>query len=108
MSAWYVFTALGFYPVTPASDVYAIGRPFVPRAVLHLENGRTFTIVAEHLDDAHPYVGAVLLDGKPLDRAFLHHGEILAGGELRFVMQAEPNKQWGATSSARAAPDAAR
>ena len=103
MSAWYVFTALGFYPVTPASDVYAIGRPFVPKAVLHLENGRTFTVVAEHLDDAHPYVGAVLLDGKPLDRPFLHHGEILAGGELRFVMQAMPNKQWGAAASMRQA-----
>ena len=101
MSAWYIFTALGFYPVTPASDVYAIGRPFVPRAVLHLENGRTFTIVADHLDGAHPYVGAVFLDGKPLARPFLHHGEILAGGELRFVMQAEPNKHWGAATGAR-------
>ena len=101
MSAWYIFTALGFYPVTPASDVYAIGRPFVPRAVLHLENGRTFTIVADHLDGAHPYVGAVFLDGKPLARPFLHHGEILAGGELRFVMQAEPNKHWDAATGAR-------
>ena len=101
MSAWYIFTALGFYPVTPASDVYAIGRPFVPRAVLHLENGRTFTIVADHLDGAHPYVGAVFLDGKPLARPFLHHGEILAGGELRFVMQAEPNKHWDTATGAR-------
>ena len=101
MSAWYIFTALGLYPVTPASDVYAIGRPFVPRAVLHLENGRTFTIVADHLDGAHPYVGAVFLDGKPLARPFLYHGEILAGGELRFVMQAEPNKHWDAATGAR-------
>ncbi len=101
MSAWYIFTALGFYPVTPASDVYAIGRPFVPRAVLHLENGRKFTIVADNLDGAHSYVGAVFLDGKPLARPFLHHGEILAGGELRFVMQAEPNKHWDAATGAR-------
>ena len=103
MSAWYIFTALGFYPVTPASDEYAIGRPFVPRAVLHLPNGRTFTIEAEHMDDAHPYVGSVTLDGKPLDRVFLRHGDILAGGELRFVMQAEPNRQWGTAVSARPA-----
>ena len=103
MSAWYIFTALGFYPVTPASDEYAIGRPFVPKAAIHLPNGRTFTVVAEHLDDAHPYVGAVMLNGKPLDRVYLRHGDIVAGGELRFVMQAEPNKQWGTATSARPA-----
>ena len=95
MSAWYLFTALGFYPVAPGSDEYAIGRPFVPRATIHLANGRTFTMVAEHLDDAHPYVGAVMLDGKPLRRVYLRHAEILAGGELRFVMQARPNRDWG-------------
>ncbi|MBN8924253.1 MAG: sugar hydrolase [Rhodanobacter sp. 68-29] len=103
MSAWYIFTALGFYPVTPASDEYAIGRPFVPKAAIHLENGHTFTVVAEHLDDGHPYVGQVLLNGKPLDRVFLRHREILAGGELRFVMQAEPNRQWGTAVAARPA-----
>ncbi|WP_437343360.1 GH92 family glycosyl hydrolase [Rhodanobacter lycopersici] len=101
MSAWYIFTALGFYPVTPASVEYAIGRPFVPKAVLHLPNGHTFTIVAEHLDDAHPYVGQITLNGKPLDRVYLRHGDILAGGELRFVMQAEPNRQWGTAVTAR-------
>ena len=56
MSAWYLFTALGFYPVTPASNEYIIGRPFVPRAVLNLPNGRHFLISASALDDAHPYV----------------------------------------------------
>ncbi|MFK2877439.1 GH92 family glycosyl hydrolase [Rhodanobacter hydrolyticus] len=101
MSAWYIFTALGFYPVTPASDEYAIGRPFVPKAVLHLPNGHAFTIVAEHMDDAHPYVGSVTLNGKPLDRVFLRHAEILAGGELCFVMQAQPNRQWGTATTAR-------
>lgn len=101
MSAWYIFTALGFYPVTPASDEYAIGRPFVPKAVLHLPNGHTFTVVAEHLDGAHPYVGSITLDGRPLERVYLRHRDILAGGELRFVMQAEPNRQWGTAISAR-------
>nr|WP_229792903.1 GH92 family glycosyl hydrolase [Rhodanobacter panaciterrae] len=103
MSAWYVFTALGFYPVTPASDEYAIGRPFVPHAAIHLSNGHTFTVSAAPLDDAHPYVGAVTLNGKPLDRVYLHHAEILAGGELHFSMQAEPNKDWGKGDAARAA-----
>ena len=101
MSAWYIFTALGFYPVTPASDEYAIGRPFVPQAAIHLSNGHTFTVSAAPLDDAHPYVGAVTLNGKPLDRVYLHHAEILAGGELHFTMQAEPNKDWGKSHAAR-------
>jgi predicted alpha-1,2-mannosidase len=97
MSAWYIFTALGFYPVTPASDEYAIGRPFLPR------NGHTFSITASPMDAAHPYVGAVTLNGKPLDRVYLRHADILAGGELHFTMQAEPNKSWGTAMSARPA-----
>jgi predicted alpha-1,2-mannosidase len=101
MSAWYIFTALGFYPVTPASDEYAIGRPFVARAAIHLGNGRTFTVSADPLDDAHPYVGAVTLNGQPLDRVYLHHAELLAGGELHFRMQAQPNATWGIARSAR-------
>ncbi|WP_114238734.1 GH92 family glycosyl hydrolase [Dyella sp. C9] len=101
MSAWYIFTALGFYPVTPASDEYAIGRPFVERATLHLPHGKTFTVSAAPFDDAHPYVGSVTLDGKPLDRVFLRHGEILAGGELHFTMQAEPNHGWAQQPGSR-------
>ena len=103
MSAWYVFTALGFYPVTPASDEYAIGRPFVAKAAIHLGNGHTFTVSATPLDDAHPYVGAVTLNGKPLERTYLRHAEILAGGELHFSMQAEPNRDWGRSDAARPA-----
>ena len=101
MSAWYIFTALGFYPVTPASDEYAIGRPFVARAAIRLSNGHTFTVSADPLDDAHPYVGAVTLNGKPLNRVYLHHAELLAGGELHFSMQAQPNTTWGTTVAAR-------
>jgi len=94
MSAWMIFTGLGFYPVAPASNEYVIGRPFVDRAVLKLPNGKEFTVVTDGLSDANPYVGKVLLNGKPLSRSFLRHEEILAGGELRFVMQATPNKDW--------------
>ncbi len=94
MSAWLVFTALGFYPVTPGSLEYVIGRPFVDRAVLNLANGKHFTIVADGLGDAHPYVGALTLDGRPLPRAYLRHAELMAGGELRFTMVASPNKRW--------------
>ena len=101
MSAWYVFTALGFYPVTPGSNEYIIGRPFLPRATLNLPNGKRFTVVAEGLDDAHSYVGRALLNGKRLDRAFLRHEEIMAGGELRFTMQAEANRDWPGAGAAR-------
>lgn len=94
MSAWYVFTALGFYPVAPGSGEYILGRPFLPKTAMRLPNGKTFTIVADGLDDKHTYVGSVSLNGKPLQRTFLRHDEILAGGELRFTMQAEPNKAW--------------
>ena len=90
MSAWYVFTALGFYPVTPASDTYAIGRPFVSRAVLHLAGDKTFTVTAAPFDSLHPYVGEITLNGKPLSRPFLHHGEIVAGGALHFTMTDAP------------------
>jgi len=103
MSAWYVFTALGFYPVAPGSDEYAIGRPFVAKATLHLHDGKRFTVSAAPFDDAHPYVGEVTLNGKPLDRVFLRHGEILAGGELHFRMQAQPNRNWGQAAEARPA-----
>ncbi|MEN5209522.1 GH92 family glycosyl hydrolase [Stenotrophomonas terrae] len=99
MSAWYVFTALGFYPVTPGSNQYIIGRPFLPQATLNLPDGKRFSIVATGLDAAHTYVGSVSLNGKPLDRAYVTHQEIVAGGELRFTIQAEPNKLWASDSA---------
>ena len=101
MSAWLIFTALGFYPVAPASNQYVIGRPFVKRAVLHLPNGKTFAVVADGLDAAHPYVGAVTLDGKPLDRTYVTWREIERGGVLHFTMQAQPNKTWATSKAAR-------
>ncbi|MEG3152087.1 GH92 family glycosyl hydrolase [Sphingomonas sp. ZT3P38] len=94
MSAWLVFTTLGFYPVAPGSDEYVIGRPFLDRAVLNLPNGKRFTIRAEGLSDANRYIGQVFLNGTPLGRSFIRHAEIVAGGELRFVMQATPNVRW--------------
>jgi len=99
MSAWLVFTSLGFYPVTPASLEYVIGRPFVARAILHLPNGKSFTVSAD--DPAKPYVGRVLLNGMPLNRAYIRHAEIMAGGELHFAMQTTPNSTWATGSAAR-------
>ena len=94
MSAWQLFTLLGFYPVAPGSGEYVIGRPFLPEATLHLPNGKRFRIVAEGLDAGHGYVASASLNGKPLPRAVLRHADILAGGELRFTLQAEPNRDW--------------
>ncbi len=91
MSAWLLFTAFGFYPVAPASGEYVLGRPFVERAQIALPNGRTFTVVADGLSDARPYVARTTLNGRPLDAAFITHDQILAGGELRFTMAARPD-----------------
>ncbi|RYE63011.1 MAG: glycoside hydrolase family 92 protein, partial [Oxalobacteraceae bacterium] len=101
MSAWYVFTALGFYPVAPGSNEYVIGRPFVERAALTLPNGKRFVVVAEGLSDAAPYVGSVTLNGRALARSYITDAEVRAGGELRFVMSATPNKAWGASKKSR-------
>lgn len=100
MSAWLMFTALGFYPVTPGSLEYVIGRPFVERAGLNLPNGKRFTIIA-NIGGDRPYVGRVTLNGQPLTRSFVRHAEIMAGGELRFEMQATPNRTWAAAPGAR-------
>ncbi|HZV64223.1 MAG TPA: GH92 family glycosyl hydrolase [Telluria sp.] len=101
ISAWFTFTALGFYPVAPGSNEYVIGRPFVDKAVLNLPNGKKFTIRSEGLSAANQYIGSVTLNGKPLSQSFLRHEQITAGGELVFTMQAEPNKQWGRAKDAR-------
>jgi len=101
MSAWLFFTGLGFYPVTPGSLQYAIGRPFVERAALNLPGGKRFTVVADAMAPGNDYVGQVTLNGRPLTRSYITHGEIMAGGELRFVMQKAPNKRWGTARSAR-------
>ncbi len=94
MSAWFVFTSLGFYPVAPGSNEYVIGRPFVDRAVLHLPNGRTITVVAEHLSSTNTFVQAITLNGKPLDRTIIRHDELMAGGELHFFMSPKPQATW--------------
>ena len=101
MSAWALFTGIGFYPVTPGSGEYVIGRPFAERVALNLPGGKRFAVVADGLSDANRYIGGVTLNGKPLTRGFIRHSEIVAGGELRFTMQATPNKSWATGKAAR-------
>lgn len=92
MSAWYIFSALGFYPVAPGSNEYAIGSPLVNNAVLALENGKTFTIEAINQKDSNIYVQKILLNGKPLPTLFLNYDAITAGSKLTFYMGAKPKK----------------
>lgn len=101
MSAWLVFTGLGFYPVAPGSNQYVIGRPFVDRAVLNLPGGKRFTVETVGLSDANRYVGKVELNGKPLTRSWISDAEIRSGGTLRFTMQAKPDTAWGKAAGAR-------
>jgi putative alpha-1,2-mannosidase len=93
MSAWYVFSVMGFYPVCPGSDRYVLGSPFAREVTLALENGRTFTVRAEGLNSPEAvYVRGVRLNGQPYDKPFITHTDIMAGGELVFEMSAEPNR----------------
>ncbi|HVU94339.1 MAG TPA: GH92 family glycosyl hydrolase [Puia sp.] len=93
MSAWYIFSALGFYPVAPGSDQYALGSPSVKNATLNLENGKTFVVEAIDQSDKNVYVRKALLNGRPLDRRYITHDEIMAGGKIIFYMSDKPNKK---------------
>ena len=92
MSAWYVFSCLGFYPVNPITGEYILGVPKFSRAVLKLENGKTFEIDA---DPRKKYINNVLLNGHPLPRVFITHKELTNGGKLEFVMTDKPGGKWG-------------
>ena len=92
MSAWYIFSSLGFYPLAPGSDEYSIGSPLIQNAVLHLENGKTFEIKAENQSKKNIYVEKVLLNGKEIKNFTLKHQDIMNGGKLVFRMSAKPVK----------------
>jgi len=105
MAAWYVFSALGFYPMNPDSGIYAIGSPVVTKAVVHLDqdkyHGHTFTVVAKDNGPSNIYIQSATLNGKPLNRAWLRHEEIVGGGTLRLVMGPKPNVDWAAAPEDR-------
>jgi len=94
-SAWYVFSALGFYPVCPATDQYVLGTPLFRRTVLHLENGKEFVISAPNNSESNVYVQNAMLNGKPYSKNWIAHSAILRGGEFRLTMGPAPNKQKG-------------
>ncbi|WP_317163637.1 GH92 family glycosyl hydrolase [Mucilaginibacter aquatilis] len=86
MSAWFIFTNLGFYPVAPGSDEYALGSPAIHAATVKLPGGKTFTVTAKNQSDKNVYVQKVLLNGKPLEGLSIKHADIMNGGELTFFM----------------------
>ena len=94
MSAWYVFSSLGFYAVTPGSNHYIIGTPLFDKGTINLENGKQFSIISNNLSDTNIYIEYAHLNGKPLDRTFITHNEIMQGGTLEFYMTDNP-AIWG-------------
>ena len=95
MSAWYVFAALGFYPVCPGTPYYALASPSFQEAALTLENGNTFRLLAPEASAENIYIQRVTLDGKPYTKNYISHEDILRGGTMLFEMGPEPNPDWG-------------
>ena len=94
-SAWYVFSAMGFYPVCPGSGEYVLGTPYFDHVTLHLPNGRKLTINAHDNSHDNRYIGTMEVNGKPYDRNYLKHSSIIQGGTIDYQMQAQPNLQRG-------------
>jgi putative alpha-1,2-mannosidase len=92
MSAWYIFSSMGFYPVSPGSNDYAIGSPLINKAELNLENGKTFKIDVVNQHAKHVYVQKITLNGKVLNSLNITYNDIVSGGHLIFYMGSHPKK----------------
>lgn len=97
MSAFVVFSMMGFYPVTPGMPVYTIGSPFFEKATIHLSNGNEFLVVAKNYSPKNKYIQSASLNGRKLDKPWFAHEDLEKGGVLEFVMGDTANKQWGAS-----------
>ena len=95
MSAWYIFSAMGFYPVCPGTNQYVLGAPYLPSVKLTLPNGNKFQIIAKGVSDKNRYVKSVKLNGKSYSKMYITHEDILKGGVLEFKMGSTPNKKRG-------------
>jgi predicted alpha-1,2-mannosidase len=95
LSAWYVLSAAGFYPVTPGSTVYAIGSPLFPEVRFNLENGKTFVVRALNGSERNVYIQSARLNGRAYNKSFLSHQDLMNGGEIVFTMGPRPNVKWG-------------
>ena len=99
MSAWYLFTAMGFYPVCPGTDQYVLGAPYMPYFKLSLPNGKVMEIKAPGVSDQKRFVREVRLNGKLYTKTYITHNDLLSGGTLEFVMSTTPNKKRGLAKS---------
>ena len=99
-SSWYVFSALGFYPVDPSSPDYIIGSPVFDDASVTLGNGKVLRIVARNNSEANPYIQSATLDGRPWNKPWFSHSDIADGGTFVFTMGPKPNRNWGASPEA--------
>ena len=95
MSAWYIFSSLGFYPVCPGSLEYIIGTPKINKAEIQVGENKSFVINANNLSEKNFYIQSVKLNGKIWNKCYIRHEDIMNGGELIFEMGSEPNKNWG-------------
>ena len=95
LCSWYVFSAMGFFPVTPGSGEYAIGSPVFESVDITLPNDKIFCIKAQNCSKKNKYIQSARLNGKELNKAFIKHSDIVQGGKLELVMGEKPNKKWG-------------
>jgi len=95
LCSWYVFSAMGFFPVTPGSGEYAIGSPFFEKVKISLPNGKSFMVIAKNCSKKNKYIQSATLNGKELTKPFIKHADIMEGGRLYLVMGSKPNKKWG-------------
>ena len=93
MSAWYIFSALGFYPVCPGTDQYVIGAPYLPYSCVTLPNGKRLEIKAKGVSDKNRYIKAVRLNGKVYDKSYFTHSDLMNGGTIEYVMASRPDKK---------------
>lgn len=98
-SAWYVFSAMGFYPVCPGANQYVIGTPYFDKMTLHLENGKTMTITAQNCNQDNKYIQSLSINGTPSTKNFFTHEQLMQGGNIHYVMGSTPNKQRGISDS---------
>ncbi len=101
MSAWYIMSAMGFYPVCPGDPTYVFGRPIFDQVTINLENGKKFTVKSENVSKDNKYIQSVRLNGEDYDKSWFTHEDILNGSTLIFKMGNKPNKAWGKAKESR-------
>jgi predicted alpha-1,2-mannosidase len=95
LCSWYVFSAMGFFPVTPGSGMYAIGSPFFKKIEIQLPDNKTFAVIAKNCSKKNKYIQSATLNNKDLNSPFLTHTDLIRGGSLQLIMGDKPNKTWG-------------